>query len=141
MVRVACIEEDASLREMVDLTLRDAGFETVQWPVATGVQAFLRRERPDVLLIEMRFDGGNAGLPVLEALRGDPETAAIAVIVCSGAISFLRAHDRTLRALNCAVLEKPFTACQLLGAVHRAIDPSRFGGWRRKTERRICAAH
>ena len=141
MVRVACIEEDANLREMLDLILRDAGFETVQWPVAKGAQVFLRRERPDVLLLEMRFDGGYAGLPVLEALRDDPTTAAIAVIVCSGDLPFLQAHERTLRALNCAILEKPFTACQLLGAVRRAIDLSRFGRRRRKTERRICAAH
>jgi DNA-binding NtrC family response regulator len=141
MVRVACIEEDASLREMLDLTLREAGFETVQWPVAVGAQAFLRRERPDVLLLEMRFDGEYAGLPVLEALRDDPATAAIAVIVCSGDIEFLRARDRTLRALNCAVLEKPFTACQLLGAVRRSGTDRSRGGRRRKAERCTCATY
>ncbi len=139
MVRVACIEEDASLREMLDLVLRDAGFETVQWPVAADAQAFLRREQPDVLILELRFDGEYAGLPLLEALRNDPATAAIAVIVCSGDIPFLRAHDRALRALNCTVLEKPFTMHQLLGAVRRAIDPPRFGSRNRKTERCMCA--
>lgn len=140
-MRVACIEADASLREMLALVLSDAGFETVQWPLAVGAQAFLRRDRPDVLLLEMRSDGGCAGVPVLEALRADPATAALPVIACSGDMPFLRMHDRTLRALNCTVLEKPFTERQLLGAVRRAIDPPRFGRRARKAERRICAAH
>ena len=79
---------------------------------------------------------------MLEALRDDPATAAIAVIACSGDIAFLRAHDRALRALNCTVLEKPFTAYQLLGAVRRAIDPPRFGAAnRKKVERCMCATH
>jgi DNA-binding NtrC family response regulator len=139
MVRIACIEGDAGLREMLESILSDAGFETVQWPVAMGAQAFLRRERPDVLLLEMRFDGSYTGVQVLEDLRDDPETAGIAVIACSGDVHFLRGQDRILRERNCAVLEKPFTAHQLLCAVRRAIDPPRFSLRNRKAERCNCA--
>lgn len=126
MVRVACIDGDADLRRILQIVLIDAGFEAVQWPGAMGAQAFLRRERPDVLLLEMRLDGEYAGLRVLEQLRDHPETAGIAVIVCSGDIRFVRAHDRALRARDCAVLEKPFTAEQFLGAVRHATDAIRF---------------
>jgi DNA-binding NtrC family response regulator len=140
-MRVAYNEADANLREILELVLSDAGFETVQWPVTVGVQAFLRRERPDVLLLDMRPDGGCAGLPTLKALRADPATAALPVIACTGDMPFLRMHDRTLRALNCTVLEKPFTERQLLGVIRRAIDPPRFGRRTRKAERRICAVH
>ncbi|MGI8858351.1 MAG: response regulator [Thermomicrobiales bacterium] len=138
MIRIGCIEADADLREMLDIILGDAGFETAMWPVATGAQAFLRRERPDVLLLEMRFDGDYAGVQVLQELRDDPATAAIAAIACTGDIHFLRTHDRALRALNSAVLEKPFTADQLLGAIRRALDPPRFSLRNRKAPRCQC---
>ncbi len=139
MIRIGCIEADADLREMLGMILGEAGFEVVAWPMATGAQAFLRRERPDVLLLEMRFDGDYAGLRLLRDLRDDPATAAIAAIACTGDTRFLRTHDRDVRALNCAVLEKPFTADQLLGAIRRALDPPRFSLRNRKAARCQCA--
>lgn len=139
MIRIACIDEDANLREMLDLILTEAGFETVQWPGLMDIRAFLRRERPDMLLVEMRLDGDDTGVHLLEGLRIDPETADIPVIVCSGDSRFLRMHGRALRTLAAAVIEKPFTVEQLLTTVRRIADPARFGGRRHPSRWRKCA--
>lgn len=125
MIRVACIEGDASLRRMLEIVLGEAGYEVITRPGAAGLQAFLRRERPDVLLLELCLDGASVGLRTLEELRAHPETSALGVIVCSGDIRSLRAHDRAVRAWNCAILEKPYTADALLGAIRRATDRPR----------------
>lgn len=139
MVRIACIEEDDNLLSMLDIILIEAGFETALWPGADGAQPFLRRERPDVLLLEMRLAGEYAGLRILEGVRNDPETADIPVIVCSGDVRFLKSHDRALRTLAAAVLEKPFTAEQLLTTVRRVVDPSRFRARINRPRGRDCA--
>src|SRR5437588_5570588 len=81
-VRVLFVEDDASVAQMYRLKLELDGY-TVD--VATDGLTALERARthkPDMIFLDIRLPKLD-GLGVLEALRGDPETAAIPVIILS----------------------------------------------------------
>ena len=76
------VEDDASVAQMYRLKLELDGY-TVD--VATDGLTALERARthkPDMIFLDIRLPKLD-GLGVLEALRGDPETAAIPVIILS----------------------------------------------------------
>ena len=118
MARVACIEEDAGLRQMLKMVLSEAGWEIICRGTGENTSVCPWGERPDLLVLDL--DGYRGGISVIEALRGDPETANVAMIVCSGNLTLIRARERRLRGLGCAMLEKPFNLDQLLATVRRA---------------------
>ena len=120
ITRVACIEDDNDLREMFGLILGDAGMDVRSWASATGAHAFLRRERQDVVLLDLHLGGERAGVHILEEMRHNPEAADSAVIICSGDTPFLHAQEEYVRSLGGAILEKPFDVDELLAMVRRA---------------------
>ncbi len=75
------------------------------------------RERPDVLLLDLRLEESRTGMAVLDEIRNDPRTRDTAVIVCSGDVHFLHEHGAMLRARGCGVIEKPFDIGELLGMI------------------------
>ena len=81
-VRVLFVEDDASVAQMYRLKLELDGY-TVD--VAGDGMAALEKARttaPDIIFLDIRLPKLD-GLGVLEALRGDPSTAKIPVVILS----------------------------------------------------------
>ncbi len=64
---------------------------------------------------------------VLDRLQADPATRAIPALMISVHVHALRGMVRRLAARGYAVLEKPFTADELLAAIARVIGPPAAG--------------
>lgn len=77
---VLVVEDEEDIRELVSYNLTKAGLQVVG--VATGEEALfaIRARRPDLVLLDLMLPGVD-GLKVCEKLKGDPETAAIPVIM------------------------------------------------------------
>jgi len=117
IVHIAIVEDEPSLREMMTFLLDDEGFAVIAWPSGAGAHAMILRERPDLLLLDLRLEESRTGMSVLNEIRNDPRTRATAVIVCSGDVRFLHEHGAMLRARGCGVIEKPFDIGELLGMI------------------------
>lgn len=117
IMRIAVVEDDPDLRQMMTFLLSDEGFAVIVWPSGAGAHAMVLRESPDVLLLDLRLEESRTGLAVLDEIRNDPRTRDTAIIVCSGDVHFLREHDGMLRAHGCGVIEKPFDIGELLGMI------------------------
>jgi len=98
MMRIAIVEDERDLREMMTFLLDDEGFAVIAWPSGAGAHAMILRERPDLLLLDLRLEERRTGMSVLNEIRNDPRTRATAVIVCSGDVHFLYEHGAMLRA-------------------------------------------
>ena len=124
-VRIAVIENDQGLQQMIALLLGDEGFEVIPWVSGEGAHAMIVRERPDVVLLDLRLEESRTGLAVLSEIRGDPRTRDTAVILCSGDIHFLREHAAMVRAWRCGIIEKPFDIAELLAMIRGIATPPR----------------
>jgi CheY-like chemotaxis protein len=118
---ILIVDDDAEVRQLLGEELRDLGHESLY--AADGVQALslVRRERPDLILLDLRLPGGD-GFLVLERLNRIPEVAYIPVIVFSG----MRSPDAEERALALGAREyvhKSFSGNDLGEAIARVLEP------------------
>jgi CheY-like chemotaxis protein len=117
--RILVVDDDAEIRQLLGEELRDLGHESFY--AGDGVQALslVRRERPDLILLDLRLPGGD-GFAVLERLARIPEVAYIPVIVLSG----MRGPDVEERAMMLGAREfvhKSFNGNNLAEAIERAL--------------------
>jgi DNA-binding response OmpR family regulator len=125
IMRIAVIENDQGLQQMIALLLGEEGFEVVSWLSGEGAYAMIVRERPDVVLLDLRLEESRTGLAILGEIRADPRTRDTAVILCSGDVQFLREHAAMLRAWRCGLIEKPFAIAALLAMIREFATPPR----------------
>ena len=110
-------EDDAALNRLLAAALEHHGYEVAQ--AFDGLQAYelARRRPPSVVLLDLDLPK-LYGQVVLRALRRDPATVGIAVVVLTGQPKLLREEDR---AMASAVLYKPARLEQILAAIAAAL--------------------
>lgn len=82
-IRLVLADDHPIYREGLARTLSDAGIDVVaQARDATEALAVVRRETPDVLLLDLSMPGGG-GLAVLTALQSLPQPPRVAVLTAS----------------------------------------------------------
>lgn len=75
-----CIEDDASIRDILIYTLQSTGFSARGFEEASSFWKALKKEQPDLILLDIMLPGDD-GMTVLKALRSDPQTERIPVIM------------------------------------------------------------
>jgi len=79
MRKVALVEDDADLFALVKYNLQKEGFGFVGSQTGRGVIDLFRRERPDLILLDIMLPDSD-GLEICKAIRQHPELAHIPVI-------------------------------------------------------------
>ena len=119
--RIAVVNDDGVYLELMQDLLEDEGYKVTIWNREENPYLLLKRDRPQLIIIDIRLETPDAGWKVLEQVRLDPATTHIPVIVCSADTQFLRWKRRQLREMDCAVLEKPFRLTTLMQHVDALI--------------------
>ena len=117
--KVAVIDDDRFIRYLLDMHLRNAGYEVfVAEDAVVGGRIVLERS-PDVIVCDVDMPY-MSGCEFAEALRSDPATCNIPVIFLT-----VHANDERARALGATCLQKPVTADELVRALERFCTPHR----------------
>jgi DNA-binding NarL/FixJ family response regulator len=117
VIRVAVVDDEALVRRGLTVLLRLEPDLDIVGEAADGAAAIalVRREHPDVLLMDIRMPGTD-GLAATQALMADPDTAATRVLILT---TF--DHDEyvfgALRAGASGFLPKDTTPEELLAAI------------------------
>jgi len=74
------VDDDPNIRELVSLNLGDEGYRVYVAEDGIGVEALVAEVRPDVILLDVMMPGRD-GYDVLAALKGDPGTCDIPVVL------------------------------------------------------------
>ncbi|MCV2491600.1 response regulator [Geodermatophilus sp. YIM 151500] len=128
--RVLVADDEDDVRGLVDLAVGRAGCTLVA-SVADGPAALAtaRAQRPDLAVLDVSMPG-STGLEVCTALRADPATAGVRVLLLSAGAS----PDDVARGLAAgadAYLAKPFSVAELVRAVRGlSTAPPRTAGSR-----------
>jgi DNA-binding response OmpR family regulator len=79
MRKIALVEDDADLYALLKYNLEKEGFAFVGTQTGRGVVELCRRERPDVILLDVMLPDSD-GLDLCKSIRAHPELAHIPVI-------------------------------------------------------------
>jgi signal transduction histidine kinase len=123
MKKILVIDDEEWLREMMQLALRQRGFEVVE--AQSGEKGILKAEKelPDLILCDINMEKLD-GYGTLSALRSSPVTASIPFILMTGlADQAGMRHGMELGADD--YLPKPFTIDALYAAVEARLKKAK----------------
>ena len=122
--RVLIADDNADMRKYLTNLLRTSGYEVSG--VTDGQQALeaIRSQVPDLVISDVMMPGLD-GLQLLTALRRDPRTAALPVLLLS-ARAGQEASIEGLQAGADDYLVKPFAAAELLARVRANVELARL---------------
>ena len=131
--RVLVIEDDRQSADLLTAYLSSAGFEVAIAHDGPIGLAALRRERPVAVILDVRLPGMD-GWDVLRAIKADPETSSIPVVVVS-------VLDERIRGMSLGAAEylvKPTSRDDVMAALARVrvVPPAGDVGHDRRSEHR-----
>lgn len=118
--RILIVEDHPTMREAMRLVLEGEGFDIDE--ASDGDQALVavQEERPDLVLLDMSIPG-ISGPEVLAAVKNDPATSEVRVIVVTATGEEGRAAAMAGGADH--YFTKPFSPIALLQAVEEVLGP------------------
>jgi len=118
--RVLVVDDDPDIRRLLGEELRGVGHEVLF--ASDGPQGLMiaRRERPDLILLDLRLPGGD-GIAVLERLKTIPQTAMIPVIILSGLCTDALVEQAMARGAH-SYIRKSLTTGRLGSSIQDALE-------------------
>jgi CheY-like chemotaxis protein len=114
-------DDDHALRTVFREVLTDEGYRvTVQSSICTDVDEVVQ-VAPDLIVLDLIFNGHPAGFEFLRMLKTDPATKAIPVLVCTAAGGLTEEIQAQLTEWECASVTKPFDLDDLIAAVRECL--------------------
>jgi two-component system nitrogen regulation response regulator GlnG len=115
--RVLIVDDEEGIREIFSRLVRREGFEPLVAPDGETALAIIRRQSPDVVLLDIWMPGLD-GMEVLRRAKALDATLPIVIVTSHG---FVKAAVEALRAGAHDYLEKPVEHADLIRSLHRAM--------------------
>jgi len=133
---ILIVEDDAPIREGLELNLRLEGYRVLSAADAAGGLEQARGRRPDLILLDLMLPDGS-GLDLLRTLRREEREMHVLILTARGLES-----DK-IRGLKLGAddyVTKPFSISELLARIDSALRRDRQQRDRRERERIILGA-
>ena len=116
---IYCVEDDKNIRDLVVYALRTGGFEATGFPDAESFYPELKRERPELVLLDIMLPGQD-GIAVLSQLKSRKETETIPVVMLTAkGAEYDKVQGLDLGADDYIV--KPFGVMELLARIRAVL--------------------
>jgi DNA-binding response OmpR family regulator len=79
--KILLVEDDPSIRTLIRITLGSDRYEILEVENGPSALEAVRREHPDLVLLDVGLPGGMDGFQVCRAIKSHPETSSVAVIM------------------------------------------------------------
>jgi DNA-binding response OmpR family regulator len=116
--KILVVEDDQDIRQLLQLQLTAAGYETAFAHDGVTALSKARKERPDLILLDLGLPAGG-GFVVIERLRALPELEMLPVIVVTA-----RGAEEGEKAVALGArsyFPKPFDAGELVAEIRQAL--------------------
>lgn len=115
-MKIYCVEDDSSIRELVVYTLRATGYEAEGFSEAQSFYKAMEEGSPDIVLLDIMLPGED-GLEILKKIRGNRKTADLPVMMLTAKGT---EYDKVLGLDSGAddYMVKPFGMMELLSRIN-----------------------
>ncbi|MBZ5600834.1 MAG: response regulator [Acidobacteriia bacterium] len=124
MPKILLVDDQEELRLLLQATLEDADYEILEAQSGSEALSIARAELPSLVVMDWMMPG-MSGVDVVRALKADPATRAIPVILLTARS---QAEDRQagISAGASAFLSKPFSPLELVRQVESLLASSQI---------------
>lgn len=116
---VLLIEDEANIAEAIRFVLMRDGWRVTTHGDGHDALARVRAARPDLVILDVMLPG-QSGFDILTALRSDPATAALPVLMLT-AKGQARDREAAARAGASRFMTKPFSNAEMLAEVRALV--------------------
>jgi diguanylate cyclase (GGDEF)-like protein len=116
--RVLIVDDDGALRELLRTTLEAIDLEVAEAETAGKARAMLESRVPDLILLDVGLPDLD-GLSFCHELKANPRSAAVPVVILTGAD--IGTSDAARAANADGFLRKPFSPLELLAVAERLL--------------------
>ena len=116
MARILIVDDDPSIRELVDVTLRQSGFDVLHAPDGQSAWQLLAQEKVDLVVLDLMMPGMN-GWDLCQRIR---EEAVLPIVMLTARAS----TADTVRGLHLGAddyLTKPFEPAELVARIQTVL--------------------
>ena len=120
--RIVIADDDPMIISLVSLRLEMGGYEVLSAPNGTAALALIHKSQPVAAILDMQMPG-KTGIDVLDAIKSDPFTDRLPVMMLTGE----RDKAVVMRALDAGAgdyMVKPFQPDRLLERTNRLVQSS-----------------
>jgi two-component system alkaline phosphatase synthesis response regulator PhoP len=117
--RILVVEDHPTMREAMRLVLEGEGFMIEEASDGDAALAMVRSNPPDLVFLDLNIPGAS-GTEVLSALKGDPATAGVRVIIVTATGE--EGRERVISLGADEYFTKPFSPLAMLTTVERVLD-------------------
>jgi two-component system alkaline phosphatase synthesis response regulator PhoP len=124
----ACIwlfDDDAAILGLLTDVLEEQGYDVHVSPTPVPDPRRLAAAECDLIILDYLLRGQQTAWPALQALRANPDTAHIPIVLCTAATSQVQTIAPWLEAEGIPLVLKPFDLDELLSAVTDALPAHR----------------
>jgi CheY-like chemotaxis protein len=121
MKKIIIVDDDAGIRELVDMTLRSDDYQIFQIESGEKAIEIARAERPDLIIMDVMMPGGMDGFEATRIIKNDPETKGGAIIILSGKGQDAE-REKGFAAGADDYFTKPFSPLALIKKVEEVLD-------------------
>ncbi len=121
---ILVIDDAQSVLDLFGEILGTEGYQVSLTTHARSGIDEIKRANADLIILELVFNGENLGVPLVQAVRQDMDTAHIPVVVCTGAVRVMDAVEDDLARQGIAMIRKPFDIDDLLATVRDGLNQS-----------------
>ena len=137
-MKILVVEDNEITRKLLRVTLRTASYEMLEAPDGTSALALAARERPDLVLQDLKLPDMD-GVDLVRRLRELPGCADLPVLAVSGFISRME-EARTVGGLFDEFLVKPVQPSELIRVLEAHLPRSRADATGPGAGRRVLVA-
>lgn len=116
--RILIIEDDYSMRTLEKKILESSGYEVLEATNGKEGTALAIKEKPDLILMDIRLPSKKRGIGAARLIRRAPETSHIPIVFVT---CYTKGEDtrEVTNIPNCGYLTKPFEIPEFLDTVKK----------------------
>lgn len=121
---IMVVDNDEPFRDLLADLLSDEGYRVVTAMTGAGALEMIRQTRPALVILDLRMEAADSGIQLIRAVRGNPLTATLPLLICSADVAGIARHAPFLQKQHVTPLNKPFDLDRLLSLIRQLIAPS-----------------
>ena len=121
MKKILIIEDNDEMRNLEKEVLVEAGYEVIEEANAKGGIELAVKEKPDLIIMDIRLPNKKRGIGAAKILRKDPQTKNIPIIFVTAYV--LGEDTNEVKSIgNCGYITKPFKIEELLIEISKYLE-------------------
>jgi len=123
--KILVVDDNAIILKTLSLALKQSGFEVITALDGSEAVGAVRREKPDVIVLDISFPQDVTGVPwdgfrIVQWLRRIEEAKTVPFIIITGGET-AKYKDRALKEGAAAFFQKPIKTEELVAAIQKMV--------------------